>query len=164
MYTKSEGQGMQDQQAKLLHFLRLPFNMSWLDAYPFFGKVQLAIQISWLGFNHHLIELNLEGWNMKDLFLPILIWDDKRFVEFHRFQHMMCPILEYKTKNTINACVGSQNLVFEDYVRDNCVHHLIQSKTDGKLVDLNHYCAHADDGCGSCNCSIDTGFSETLEW
>ncbi|KAI7995132.1 BRAP2 RING ZnF UBP domain-containing protein 2, partial [Camellia lanceoleosa] len=27
---------------------------------------------------------------------------------------------------------------------------------------LNHYCAHTDDGCGSCNCSIDTGFSETL--
>ncbi|KAL7165170.1 hypothetical protein ACSBR2_040947 [Camellia fascicularis] len=49
-----------------------------------------------------------------------------------------------------------------DYAGDNYVHRLIQSKTDGKLVELNHYCAHADDGCGSCNCSIDTGFSETL--
>ncbi|KAI7994247.1 BRAP2 RING ZnF UBP domain-containing protein 2 [Camellia lanceoleosa] len=49
-----------------------------------------------------------------------------------------------------------------DYAGDNYVHRLIQSKTDGKLVELNHYCAHADDGCGSCNCSIGTGFSETL--
>ncbi|GMQ09071.1 hypothetical protein CsSME_00052557 [Camellia sinensis var. sinensis] len=49
-----------------------------------------------------------------------------------------------------------------DYAGDNYVHRLIQSKTDRKLVELNHYCAHADDGCGSCNCSIDTGFSETL--
>ncbi|GMP86389.1 hypothetical protein CsSME_00039181 [Camellia sinensis var. sinensis] len=48
MYTKSKGQGVQDQQANLLHFLRLPFNMrlSWLDAYLFFGKVHLAIPIS----------------------------------------------------------------------------------------------------------------------
>ncbi|KAI7995131.1 BRAP2 RING ZnF UBP domain-containing protein 2, partial [Camellia lanceoleosa] len=33
---------------------------------------------------------------------------------------------------------------------------------DNYLVELNHYCAHANDGCGSYNCSIDTGFSETL--
>ncbi|GFZ11862.1 isopropylmalate dehydrogenase 2 [Actinidia rufa] len=47
-----------------------------------------------------------------------------------------------------------------DYSGDNYVHRLIQSKTDGKLVELNHHCAHVEDGCGSCNCSVDPGFSE----
>ncbi|XP_057969092.1 BRAP2 RING ZnF UBP domain-containing protein 2 isoform X2 [Malania oleifera] len=49
-----------------------------------------------------------------------------------------------------------------DYVGDNYVHRLIQSKTDGKLVELNSYCVHADGGCGSCNCSVDSGISEAL--
>ncbi|KAA8541958.1 hypothetical protein F0562_023110 [Nyssa sinensis] len=49
-----------------------------------------------------------------------------------------------------------------DYAGDNYVHRLIQSKTDGKLVELNHHCAHADDGCGSCDCSGDPGFTEAL--
>ena len=49
-----------------------------------------------------------------------------------------------------------------DYVGDNCVHRLIQSKTDGKLVELNAHCAHADHGCGSCDCSDDAGISEAL--
>ncbi|MCH86972.1 ubiquitin carboxyl-terminal hydrolase, partial [Trifolium medium] len=35
-------------------------------------------------------------------------------------------------------------------VEDNYVHRLIQSKTDGKLVELNSHCMHADSGCGSC--------------
>jgi len=48
-----------------------------------------------------------------------------------------------------------------DYAGDNYVHRLIQSKTDGKLVEFNQ-CAHVDDGCGSCNCSADPGFSEAL--
>lgn len=48
-----------------------------------------------------------------------------------------------------------------DYAGDNYVHRLIQSKTDGKLVEFNQ-CAHVDDGCGSCNCSVDPGFSEAL--
>ncbi|RVW87868.1 Transposon TX1 uncharacterized 149 kDa protein [Vitis vinifera] len=39
---------------------------------------------------------------------------------------------------------------------------LIQSKTDGKLVELNAHCAHADHGCGSCDCSDDAGISEAL--
>ena len=47
-----------------------------------------------------------------------------------------------------------------DYSGDNYAHRLIQSKTDGKLVELNHHCAHVEDGCGSCNCSVDPGFSE----
>lgn len=33
---------------------------------------------------------------------------------------------------------------------DNYVHRLIQSKTDGKLVELNAHCVHTDNGCGSC--------------
>ncbi|PON34697.1 BRCA1-associated [Trema orientale] len=44
---------------------------------------------------------------------------------------------------------------------DNYVHRLIQSKTDGKLVELNSHCFHANDGCGSCDC-VDSGFSEAL--
>ncbi|XP_020674880.1 BRCA1-associated protein isoform X1 [Dendrobium catenatum] len=48
-----------------------------------------------------------------------------------------------------------------DYVGDNYVHRLIQSKTDGKLVELNFHGAHADDTCGSCNCG-DSGIDEAL--
>ncbi|CAA0810103.1 zinc finger (C3HC4-type RING finger) family protein [Striga hermonthica] len=33
-----------------------------------------------------------------------------------------------------------------DYAGDNYVHRLIQSKTDGKLVELNHHCSHTNDG------------------
>lgn len=49
-----------------------------------------------------------------------------------------------------------------DYAGDNYVHRLIQSKTDGKLVELNSHCAHADDSCGSCDCSIDSAFTEAV--
>lgn len=49
-----------------------------------------------------------------------------------------------------------------DYVGDNYVHRLIQSKTDGKLVELNHHCTHGDDGCGVCECGSDSGFGEAL--
>lgn len=48
-----------------------------------------------------------------------------------------------------------------DYVGDNYVHRLIQSKTDGKLVELNAHCTHANEGCGSCE-STDSGLSEAL--
>ncbi|XVE91241.1 hypothetical protein DITRI_Ditri20bG0138100 [Diplodiscus trichospermus] len=48
-----------------------------------------------------------------------------------------------------------------DYVGDNYVHRLIQSKTDGKLVELNAHCVHANDSCGSCNC-VDSGNSEVI--
>ncbi|CAL9183396.1 BRAP2 RING ZnF UBP domain-containing protein 2 [Musa acuminata AAA Group] len=49
-----------------------------------------------------------------------------------------------------------------DYVGDNYVHRLIQSKTDGKLVELNFHCAYADDKHGSCECSEESGFNEAL--
>ena len=45
-----------------------------------------------------------------------------------------------------------------DYVGDNYVHRLIQSKTDGKLVELNSHCVHAHDGC---ECA-ESGVSEAL--
>ncbi|GLU22009.1 hypothetical protein SLE2022_381120 [Rubroshorea leprosula] len=48
-----------------------------------------------------------------------------------------------------------------DYVGDNYVHRLIQSKTDGMLVELNAHCQHVNDGCGSCNCD-DYGISEAI--
>ncbi|KAK7261972.1 hypothetical protein RIF29_28299 [Crotalaria pallida] len=48
-----------------------------------------------------------------------------------------------------------------DYVGDNYVHRLIQSKTDGKLVELNSRCVHADNGCGSCGCE-DNAMSEAI--
>ncbi|KAG8388250.1 hypothetical protein BUALT_Bualt02G0106200 [Buddleja alternifolia] len=43
-----------------------------------------------------------------------------------------------------------------DYAGDNYVHRLIQSKTDGKLVELNRHCVHNDDSHGDC-----TGYSDT---
>ncbi|XWS11732.1 hypothetical protein CRYUN_Cryun37aG0025200 [Craigia yunnanensis] len=49
-----------------------------------------------------------------------------------------------------------------DYVGDNYVHRLIQSKTDGKLVELNLHCLHANDGCGSCDCVDSGGISEAI--
>ncbi|KAG8494795.1 hypothetical protein CXB51_012540 [Gossypium anomalum] len=48
-----------------------------------------------------------------------------------------------------------------DYAGDNYVHRLIQSKTDGKLVELNSHCLHASDGCGSCHC-VDSGVNEAM--
>ncbi|KAF6177104.1 hypothetical protein GIB67_015979 [Kingdonia uniflora] len=39
-----------------------------------------------------------------------------------------------------------------DYARDNYVHKLIKSKTDGKLIELNSHCIHTDDNYGSCKC------------
>lgn len=48
-----------------------------------------------------------------------------------------------------------------DYAGNNYVHRLIQSKTDGKLVELNSHCMHAKDNCGTCDC-IDSGTSEAL--
>ncbi|GAB2219381.1 hypothetical protein Drorol1_Dr00007016 [Drosera rotundifolia] len=48
-----------------------------------------------------------------------------------------------------------------DYVGDNYVHRLIQSKTDGKLVVLNSGCSHAGKGDSSCDCS-DPGISEAM--
>jgi len=48
-----------------------------------------------------------------------------------------------------------------DYVGGNYVHRLIQSKTDGKLVELNTRCAHADNECGSCSCE-DNAMNEAI--
>eukprot|EP00252_Welwitschia_mirabilis_P008050 TRINITY_DN1975_c0_g1_i2.p1 TRINITY_DN1975_c0_g1~~TRINITY_DN1975_c0_g1_i2.p1 ORF type:complete len:538 (+),score=93.47 TRINITY_DN1975_c0_g1_i2:664-2277(+) len=49
-----------------------------------------------------------------------------------------------------------------NYVGDNYVHRLIQSKTDGKLVELNAYCREGGDACGRCECSHDSGFENAL--
>lgn len=49
-----------------------------------------------------------------------------------------------------------------DYVGDNYVHRLIQSKTDGKLVELNAHCRDTGDDCGRCECSNDAGFESVL--
>ncbi|KFK42440.1 hypothetical protein AALP_AA2G256700 [Arabis alpina] len=48
-----------------------------------------------------------------------------------------------------------------DYAGDNYVHRLIQSKTDGKLVELNSHGSLSKDGCGSFECS-DSGMSDAL--
>lgn len=77
-----------------------------------------------------------------------------RYKEGHAIRHWKetqhCYSLELETQRVW------------DYVGDNYVHRLIQSKTDGKLVELNHHCARADDGFGSCECGGDPGFSEAL--
>ncbi|GMH17691.1 hypothetical protein Nepgr_019532 [Nepenthes gracilis] len=49
-----------------------------------------------------------------------------------------------------------------DYVGDNYIHRLIQSKTDGKPVELNLPCPHAGNDCGSCDCNADPGISEAV--
>ncbi|XP_058111389.1 BRAP2 RING ZnF UBP domain-containing protein 2 isoform X3 [Magnolia sinica] len=77
-----------------------------------------------------------------------------RYKEGHAIRHWKetqhCYSLELETQRVW------------DYVGDNYVHRLIQSKTDGKLVELNFHCIHANDGCGSCECSADSGISEAL--
>ncbi|KAK2982837.1 hypothetical protein RJ640_021327, partial [Escallonia rubra] len=77
-----------------------------------------------------------------------------RYKEGHAIRHWKetqhCYSLELETQRVW------------DYVGDNYVHRLIQTKTDGMLVELNHHCAHADDGFGSCKCGGDPGFSEAL--
>lgn len=49
-----------------------------------------------------------------------------------------------------------------DYVGDGYVHRLIQSKTDGKLVELNAPCREGNDGCGSCECSHGSGMADAI--
>ncbi|CAN6449965.1 unnamed protein product [Victoria cruziana] len=77
-----------------------------------------------------------------------------RYREGHAIRHWKetqhCYALELETQRVW------------DYVGDNYVHRLIQSKTDGKLVELNLHCRTADDSCGSCECSGDSGMSEAL--
>ncbi|KAE9588002.1 hypothetical protein Lal_00002994 [Lupinus albus] len=76
-----------------------------------------------------------------------------RYKEGHAIIHWKethhCYSLEVETKRVW------------DYVGDNYVHRLIQSKTDGKLVELNSHCVHADNGCGSCSCE-DNGMNEAI--
>ncbi|KAF5177591.1 Ring finger protein etp1-like protein [Thalictrum thalictroides] len=77
-----------------------------------------------------------------------------RYKEGHAIRHWKetqhCYSLELETQRVWN------------YVEDNYVHRLIQSKTDGKLVELNSRCIHGDDSCGICGCSADFEISETL--
>ncbi|XP_011017800.1 PREDICTED: BRCA1-associated protein [Populus euphratica] len=49
-----------------------------------------------------------------------------------------------------------------DYVGDNYVHRLNQSKTDGKSVDTNSCCMSFEGDCGTCGCSEDSGISGAL--
>ncbi|XP_051116326.1 BRAP2 RING ZnF UBP domain-containing protein 2 [Andrographis paniculata] len=51
-----------------------------------------------------------------------------------------------------------------DYAGDNYVHRLIQSKTDGKLVELNSHCVHKNDGQGDSTGSNDTLLDSEVEF
>ncbi|XP_027098343.1 BRAP2 RING ZnF UBP domain-containing protein 2-like isoform X1 [Coffea arabica] len=77
-----------------------------------------------------------------------------RYREGHAIRHWKetehCYSLELETRRVW------------DYAGDNYVHRLIQSKTDGKLVALNHRCARANDGCGTCECGLEPGFGDAL--
>ncbi|XP_010244864.1 PREDICTED: BRCA1-associated protein isoform X2 [Nelumbo nucifera] len=77
-----------------------------------------------------------------------------RYKEGHAIRHWKdtqhCYSLELETQRVW------------DYVGDNYVHRLIQSKTDGKLVELNIPCCHADDSCGGCGYREDSEISEAL--
>ncbi|KAK1292747.1 hypothetical protein QJS10_CPB17g02153 [Acorus calamus] len=77
-----------------------------------------------------------------------------RYKEGHAIRHWKetqhCYSLELETQRVW------------DYVGDNYVHRLIQSKTDGMLVELNARCAHGDDTCEGCGCSEDSGINDVL--
>lgn len=77
-----------------------------------------------------------------------------RYKEGHAIRHWKetqhCYSLELETQRVW------------DYVGDNYVHRLIQSKTDGKLVELNFHCTYADHLCGTCECTADSGINEAL--
>ncbi|GFQ04583.1 brca1-associated protein [Phtheirospermum japonicum] len=51
-----------------------------------------------------------------------------------------------------------------DYSGDNYVHRLIQSKTDGKLVELNHHCSQNKDGYNDCTGYGDTHLDNEVEF
>ncbi|XP_050213266.1 BRAP2 RING ZnF UBP domain-containing protein 1 [Mercurialis annua] len=73
-----------------------------------------------------------------------------RYKEGHAMRHWQdmqhCYILDLRTQQ------------IWDYVGDNYVHRLNQSKADGKLADMNS----REGDCGSCGCSEDTGISGAL--
>lgn len=76
-----------------------------------------------------------------------------RYKEGHAIRHWK------ETQHCYSLEVETQRVW--DYAGDNYVHRLIQSKTDGKLVELNSHCRNANDVKGSCEC-VDSGFSEAL--
>ncbi|PKU85392.1 BRCA1-associated protein [Dendrobium catenatum] len=80
-------------------------------------------------------------------------WADSSCPDGHAIRHWK------ETQHCFSLELETQRVW--DYVGDNYVHRLIQSKTDGKLVELNFHGAHADDTCGSCNCG-DSGIDEAL--
>ncbi|KAG6507105.1 hypothetical protein ZIOFF_032446 [Zingiber officinale] len=115
-------------------------------------KHQHALSVELLrmfGYVLFVVSLGVEG----SMFLPVASYCVE-YKEGHAIRHWKetqhCYSLELETQRVW------------DYVGDNYVHRLIQSKTDGKLVELNFHCAHADDKRGSCEYSEDLGFDEAL--
>ena len=49
-----------------------------------------------------------------------------------------------------------------DYVGDNYVHRLNQSKIDSKLAGMSSHCMSLEGSCGTCGCSEDSGISGAL--
>ncbi|KAM7475873.1 hypothetical protein LguiB_023116 [Lonicera macranthoides] len=106
-------------------------------------------------------------------FVVLLVAEGTKFIllyfSYYYAGFSFVPMTRYKEGHAIRHWKETQHcysLELEtqrvwDYVGDNYVHRLIQSKTDGKLVELNHHGAHADD-CGSCECGGDPGFTEAL--
>ncbi|KAG5619046.1 hypothetical protein H5410_018870 [Solanum commersonii] len=94
------------------------------------------------------------AWKLNMFYLSITRKSMDVYKEAHATRHWKetqhCYALELETRRVW------------DYAGDNYVHRLIQSKTDGKLVELNHHGHHDSDGCCSCECGTDPGFSETI--
>nr|XP_043606179.1 BRAP2 RING ZnF UBP domain-containing protein 2 [Erigeron canadensis] len=74
-----------------------------------------------------------------------------RYKEGHAIEHWK------ETQHCYSLDVESRRVW--DYVGDNYVHRLILSKTDGKLVELNHHGEHTD---GDYEYGTDPGFQEAL--
>ncbi|KAH9761720.1 BRAP2 RING ZnF UBP domain-containing protein 1 [Citrus sinensis] len=83
-----------------------------------------------------------------------------------------CPIClgEYKEGHAVRHWKDTQHWYsldlrtqqIWDYVGDNYVHRLNQSKADGKLVEMNSPCMSHEAHCGTCECSEDSGISGAL--
>ncbi|KDP30261.1 hypothetical protein JCGZ_17043 [Jatropha curcas] len=77
-----------------------------------------------------------------------------RYKEQHAIRHWK------DTQHCYSLDLSTQQMW--DYVGDNYVHRLNQSKADGKLVDMNSRCSPFEEDCGTCGCSDDSGISGAL--
>ncbi|WCJ30024.1 zinc finger (ubiquitin-hydrolase) domain-containing protein [Euphorbia peplus] len=77
-----------------------------------------------------------------------------RYKERHAIRHWQ------EAQHCYSLDLSSQQIW--DYVGDNYVHRLNQSKIDAKLVDMQSHCLPVEGDCGTCGCSEDSGIRGAL--